>query len=121
MKTKTSNAEQQERVRCSALLGRFFHSVEDGKIGWQGSIVGNPEPGWYLVQLFGWLDGSPNVQRLMRIEDMREWLFYDDTEMMQFSYDHGVARVYDDTEMMQFSYDHGVAREGGKYRERASA
>ena len=100
---ETLNVEGGAAVRCGALFGRFFHSVEDGKIGWQGSIVGNPEPGWYLVQLFGWLDGSPNVQRLMRIEDMREWLFYDDTEMMQFS------------------YDHGVAREGGKYRERASA
>ena len=104
MKTKnTTERKSGAVVRSSDLLGRFFHSVEAGKIAWQGSIVGNPEPGWYLVQLFGWLDGNPNVQRLMRIEDMREWLFYDDSEMMQFS------------------YDHGVAREGGRYRERVSA
>ncbi|HEY5043711.1 MAG TPA: hypothetical protein VIK53_17195 [Verrucomicrobiae bacterium] len=56
-------------------------------------MIANPLQGWYLVQLFGWLDGSPNVQRLVRIEDMESWLFYDDTEMMQYSYEHGVARA----------------------------
>ena len=95
-KTTSNNAD----VEYTELIGLFFHSVKDGKIEWQGEIVGNPQPGWYMVQLFGWIDGIPNVQRLMRIEDMREWLFYEDTEIMQFS------------------YDHGVAREGGKYRDR---
>jgi hypothetical protein len=82
-------------VASGALLGHFFHSVvgEDGKIEWQGSVIANPLQGWYLVQLFGWLDGIPNVQRLVRIEDMESWLFYNDTEMMQYSYEHGVARA----------------------------
>lgn len=84
--------KQNNGITHSVFVGRLFHSVVGGKIGWQGVVTDNPEPGWYLVQLFGWMDGTPNVQRLMRIEDMREWLFYDDVEMMNFSYDHGVAR-----------------------------
>lgn len=90
-------------VSSGALLGRFFHSLgEDGKIEWQGSVLANPFQDWYLVQLFSWLDGNPNVQRLVRIEDMKSWLFYEDTETMQYSYEHGVARA------------------GGKYRDSES-
>jgi hypothetical protein len=74
------------------LVGQFFHSIKDGQVHWQGSIIGNPEPGWYLLQLYEWGFGQPNVQRLVKIEDMAGWLFYDTTEGMQYSYDHGVAR-----------------------------
>ena len=91
MQIKKPNTKQQGTLKNSSLLDRYFHSVENEKIGWQGVIVGNPEPGWYLVQLFGWLDGSPNVQRLIKLESMREWLFYDDFEMMEFSIEYGVA------------------------------
>ena len=91
MQIKKPNTKQQGTLKNSSLLDRYFHSVENEKIGWQGVIVGNPEPGWYLVQLFGWLDGSPNVQRLIKFESMREWLFYDDFEMMEFSIEYGVA------------------------------
>jgi len=72
-------------------------------VEWQGVVVGNPEPGWYLVQLFEWLMGEPNLRRLVKIEDMEHWLFYEDVEAMKFS------------------YDHGTAREGGKYRDRVLA
>ena len=91
MQIKKPNTKQQGTLKNSSLLDRYFHSVENEKIGWQGVIVGNPEPGWYLVQLFGWLDGSPNVQRLIKLESMREWLFYDDFEMMEFSIEYGGA------------------------------
>ena len=92
MQIKKPNTKQQAPLKNSSLLGRYFHGVENEKIGWQGVIVGNPEPGWYLVQLFSWLDGSPNVQRLIQFESMREWLFYDDFETMEFSMEHGFAK-----------------------------
>ena len=85
-----------------SLIGRYFHTLhpDTGKIHWQGFVVGKPEPGIYLVQLFEWMIGEPNLMRLVRIEDMLEWLFYGDKETMVFS------------------YEYGVAREGGPYRER---
>lgn len=88
----------------NTLVGKFFHSLnEKGKVEWQGIVLSNPEPGWYVLQLFEWAMGEPNVQRLARIEDMRGWLFYPDGKTMEFS------------------YDHGVAREGGPYRDRIPA
>lgn len=77
-----------------SLVGQFFHSIgkDDDQLEWQGHIIGNPEPGWYLLQLFDWAMGEPNVNRLMRIEDMGHWLFYSDAEAMAASYREGVAR-----------------------------
>jgi hypothetical protein len=91
---KTQNLKAGKALPNAGLLGRFFHSInkDDNQVKWQGVVIGNPEPGWYLVQLFGWLDGSPCDQQLMRIEDFSGWLFYDDSETMRFSYDHGSAR-----------------------------
>ena len=57
-----------------------------GKYEWQGYIVSSPEPGWYLVQLLAWISGAPTMRRLVRIEDMRNWFFYEDAKTMALSY-----------------------------------
>jgi len=75
------------------LFGLCFHSVESGKIVWQGQVIGNPEPGWYLVETYSWVDGTGSTQRLVRIEDMREWLFYPDHDAMNISAEYGDARI----------------------------
>lgn len=89
MRTKNSNGRE------NPLVGQFFHSIgkDTGKVEWQGEVIGNPEPGWYLLQLFEWLMGEPNVRHLVRIEDMRDWLFYQDVETMDHSYKYGAARA----------------------------
>ena len=76
----------------SALIGRYFHSIDAGQVNWQGKVISHPEPNWYVVQLFDWIVGEPNVQRLVKIEQMNGWLFYENSEQMQFSYEHGTAR-----------------------------
>lgn len=93
------------KLKQTGLVGSFFHSIskEYGKVEWQGTVVSSPDPGWYLVQLFEWGFGEPNIRRLVRIEDMAGWLFYENEIQMKFS------------------YDHGVAREGGPYREKISS
>jgi hypothetical protein len=61
------------------LVGKHFHSAnETNKIEWQGVVIGEPHPGWYLVQVFDWTSGEPTVQRLVPIEKMIGWLFYPD-------------------------------------------
>jgi hypothetical protein len=77
-----------------SLLGHFFHAIgEFDHMESQGVVIGNPEPGWYLVMTFEWLMGEPSVRHLARIEDMERWLFYENQEDMKFSYEHGVARA----------------------------
>jgi hypothetical protein len=67
------------------LVGKYFHSAnETNKIEWQGVVIGEPHPGWYLVQLFEWTSGEPTVQKLVPIEKMIGWLFYPDAAAMNF-------------------------------------
>jgi hypothetical protein len=59
------------------LVGKYFQSAnESNQIEWQGVVIGEPHPGWYLVQLFEWASGDPSVQRLVPIEKMISWSFY---------------------------------------------
>jgi hypothetical protein len=91
--TKNNKQDEQTVVSNASLLGQYFHSLNaDGKVEWQGTVIGNPEPGWYLVQLFEWMAGEANVRRLFKVEDMANWLFYENADAMKYSYEHGVAR-----------------------------
>jgi hypothetical protein len=95
---------KQTTIKPALLIGQCFHSLDEEKqIQWQGQVIGNPEPGLYLVQLFEWMWGNPSVRRLMKIEDMLDWLFYENAGAMNES------------------YAHGLAREGGPYRKRDTA
>lgn len=76
------------------LVGHWFHSIgSDNQVEWQGVVIENPEPGWYLVQAFDWLAGAPSCQYLVQISDMSKWLFYDNSEQLNYSYEHGCARL----------------------------
>jgi hypothetical protein len=68
------------------LVGKYFHSTnETDKIEWQGLVIGELQPGWYLVQLFEWNSGETTVQRIVPIEKMIGWLFYPNAEAMTFA------------------------------------
>jgi hypothetical protein len=71
--------------KSEAVVGKYFHSADEtNKVEWQGMVIGEPHPGWYLVQLFEWSSGEPSVQRLVPIEKMIGWLFYPDAHAMTF-------------------------------------
>jgi hypothetical protein len=71
---KAEISEKPEKV-----VGKYFHSAnETNKVEWQGVVIGEPHPGWYLVQLFEWASGEPSAQRLVPIEKMIGWQFYPD-------------------------------------------
>ncbi|HVU35321.1 MAG TPA: hypothetical protein VHE61_17930 [Opitutaceae bacterium] len=72
------------------LIGRHFLWLKrvplDGdspeEIRWQGVVLGCPQPGFYLVQLMELEKGSHYNQRLVKIEDMLAWQFYQDKQQM---------------------------------------
>jgi hypothetical protein len=71
------------------LKGHFFHSYnKDGLVEWQGKVIGNPEPGIYLVQLYEWLVGAESCRKLVNIQDMIPWSFYETSEEMNNSYNN---------------------------------
>lgn len=89
------------KTATHSLVGQFFHSIDkqSGKVEWQGVVIGNPEPGFYYVQLFEWEAGEESVRRVVPFSDMIPWLFYEDSDAMNFSYAEGFAgpgSVYQD-------------------------
>jgi hypothetical protein len=69
------------------LTNRWFHSRKDGKINWQGRILGKVREGRYLVQLYSWLDGGPTNQKIVAVEEMDDWDFYDSDKDMNWAYE----------------------------------
>lgn len=74
-------------LKSDSLIGSFFHG--DGEGGTQGQVVAEPTPGIYLVEFFSWMDGSPCWQKLIKIDQMTGWRFYDSSEWMVNNYEAG--------------------------------
>ena len=71
---------EQTLLLPHSLVGSFFHADEARK--WQGIVVANPEPGFYLVECFEWGFGHPCWQQIVHIQEMKGWRFYDSSEWM---------------------------------------
>ncbi len=84
-----SSMEAETVTKTEKLVGKYFHSAnENNKVEWQGVVIGEPHPGWYLVQLLEWASGEPSVQRLVPIEKLIGWVFYPDRDAMTSSSTH---------------------------------
>lgn len=76
-------------LKPDSLVGSFFHGSDSQQ--WQGCIVAEPVLGVYLVELFSWIAGESTDQRLVRLDDMHDWRFYDTAEWMNNTYEHGLG------------------------------
>jgi predicted GIY-YIG superfamily endonuclease len=66
------------------LIGRFFHSYPEGVREWQGHVI-DRDGDLFIVELFSWWDGMPNGQKLVTVEQMQSWKFYDTAIEMQIA------------------------------------
>lgn len=58
------------------LVGQFFRIFdEEGSGTYAGKILGRPEPGYYLCQLFNWT-GESSCVKLAHISEILRWSFY---------------------------------------------
>jgi hypothetical protein len=84
----------------TSLVGSYFHRLDGAeRLMWQGIVVGEPQPGIYLVQLFDWV-GERGHQRVVTILDITqgdgEWRFYDTEEWMALAYERPSSTVEHD-------------------------
>jgi hypothetical protein len=99
----------------SSLVGSFFHSFEPDvegqprRVQWQGVVVAEPHPGIYLVETFDWLVGASYDQRVVRVEDMLGWAFYDDAGWMGNAYEQTYRRPEERREDAERATDGGAA------------
>ena len=80
------------KQKKDCLTGKYFHSIdESGDLKWQGKIEGMPSDGVYLIQLFSWIDGSTTDQKMVKLDEMCNWIFYSDRDDFLYGYNHGTA------------------------------
>jgi hypothetical protein len=93
IKTLTSKPFNPDDFKLKSLAGHHFHSIgKDGQIEWQGFVVSEVQPGWFMVQLYSWIDGRQTNRRLVPFQKMADWLFYFTNDDMQWEAEHGNAR-----------------------------
>jgi len=70
------------------LEGLYFHTWDTSEKGkrelvYQGHVIEQVEPGYYLVQLYSALTGQPSTQHIYSINAMRNFTFYSSAEDWQ--------------------------------------
>jgi hypothetical protein len=92
---RLSAAISAGELHIESLVGSFFHS--DRRRHWQGCVVAEPAPGVFLVELFSWV-GPPDstYQRLVPIEEMTEWRFYDSRDWMEYDFEQVVKKMWEE-------------------------
>jgi hypothetical protein len=95
MKKNVANKTNTDEA-ISPLAGRGMHWLdEEGKVQWQGKVVGDLGGGNYLIQLFGWIAGEPTQQIIVNISELAvttrstkgRAVFYNSTEEMNEYYE----------------------------------
>lgn len=77
-----------------SLVGSYFHRVENGEIEWEGIVVGEMQPGMYLLHVTSGLEGAAThhaqvilgLEHLTAKDDGYEFRFYDNEETMRLAY-----------------------------------
>lgn len=70
------------------LVGDYFLSLkEDGAIEWQGQVLAVvPDSSLYQVELLSWITGDPVERRVVSIDQMKDWRFYENIEQLGDGY-----------------------------------
>ena len=77
--------------RKHGLVGLWFHSYEidkNKKLNWQGQIVKKIAEDVYLVQTYSWIDGGESDLKLVKLQDLMNWDFYNTDEEMRNAGSH---------------------------------
>lgn len=72
------------------LVGKTFHTTYDEHmqvVKCQGSIVACLDGGFFLCELFSWIDGCSTHMQIYHISEMGSWRFYNDREQMNDWYE----------------------------------
>lgn len=84
-------SKTKANYRRDKLVGKWFHTFdENGKVEYQGEICDSiaRKPGYYLVELYEWISGGPSCYKVVHIDNMDGWSFYDSADHMNRCYDH---------------------------------
>lgn len=85
---------RKQPTEWADLVGKFFHTFcVGGRAQTQGRIMARLDDGYYMIQMFEWLTGSPSFTgtKLVHISAMAQehWAWYATNEDMREAYQYG--------------------------------
>lgn len=71
-----------------AFVGDYFLSLKkDETIEWHGQVLASiAGSSMYQIELFSWITGLPIERRIVSLDQMEGWLFYEDEEQLREAY-----------------------------------
>ncbi|ACX52454.1 hypothetical protein Adeg_1350 [Ammonifex degensii KC4] len=95
MRKEKEKRLEEEKEKWKSLVGKFFHSFdEEGYVQSQGVVLSSLGNGYYVVQYFEWLTGSPCRVSVVHIGEMvaRKWAFYESDDDMRYAFEYGFVK-----------------------------
>jgi len=83
--------EKKKRPTKDPLIGKYFHTLKDGKLHNQGQFMAKVSEGYYTVDFFSFMTGFCTLQKVASVADMKDWMIYETREDMEHSYQFGIA------------------------------
>jgi hypothetical protein len=83
---KQVTSDDKEDLDARRSSGLWFHGFEHDTLRWQGQIVGRVDHHTetkYLVRLFDWSSGAPDLLKLIAADVVATWQFYTSNAAMQ--------------------------------------
>jgi len=81
--------------RQNPLVNHFFLTFATGKVGsteyrfteYQGQVIGMIGTDRCLVAVYDWICGLESVRKIVSVEQMADWRFYEDLEDLNAAYE----------------------------------
>jgi len=67
--------------------GQYFHTFTDVPgypVKYQGRVLADAGGGYFLCELYSWLDGQSGNSRLFHLSTMKDWFFYPTAKQMNY-------------------------------------
>lgn len=97
MNKKTDTETIQETLSAAqrqSFLGQYFHTfAPNGPVKYQGRIIADAGQGYFLCELYSWVDGDSGNSQIFHIDKMKDWSFYPTSEQMNYQYETRLRHI----------------------------
>ena len=81
-------------IQTQWFIGQYFHTFsDDGSVKYQGRILNDAGYGYFLCELYSWMDGQSGNSQIFHIDKMKDWHFYPTAEQMNYRYEVSLKHI----------------------------
>jgi len=94
MSNKTKAVELKQAGESQAFIGQHFHNfASSGEVKNQGRVLADAGYGYFLCELYSWIDGQSGNSQIFHIQNMEHWHFYPTAEQMNYRWEVSLKHI----------------------------